>query len=110
MNYSRIKLRERNYTALLTEIMFTVASERAVGTELIRLEIPSPKDKNDTKAYPAVTRILKSVKKKGIIQLYVPKEDLPEATTEAEYMMNKYESIISDDPCSEDGRYIYIKI
>ncbi len=110
MKYSTVVLRERNYTALITEIMFNIATERVDGAELIRLDIPKPKNSSDTKAYPAALRIVKSIKKKGIIQLFANDESFADATTESEYLLNKYSELLAEEERSSDFDYIYVKL
>ena len=109
MLYSKIVLKERNYTALMTEIFFNVATERACATEIVRFDIPRSSDKNDQKAYPAALRIMKYAKKRNFIQIYLNDEMLSDSSTESLYMKNLYD-FIEDEIHPEGYDYIYVKI
>lgn len=110
MLYNKIKLKERNYTALLTEIFFNVASERVCGTELVRFDIPKPQDKYDTKAYPAALRIMKYAKKRDFIRIYLTEKGFFDNSTESLYMQNLYGHLIENDDKPEGYDFIYVKI
>ena len=109
MIFTNVTLREKNYTALQTEILFNIASERAIGADLVRFDMPISENKEDVKAYSSALRIFKSIKKKGIIQLFVDREALESSTTEAEYLLNKYYDYIS---LSDNGNIncIYVRL
>ena len=110
MIYYKVELRERNYSALLTEIIFNVASMKAVSAELVRFDIKKPQDKNDSKAYPAAMRIMKYAKKRGIIQIYVNDEILSKNTTEALYIKNLYGDFIDGEIRPDGYDFIYVRI
>jgi len=110
MIYTKVELKERNYTALLTEIYFNIASERAVGSELVRFDIKKPKDKDDTKAYPAAVRIMKYAKRRSFIQIFLTENMMGENTTEALYMQNLYGELIEKEDLPEGYNFIYVKI
>ena len=71
-----------------TEIMFCVASAKALGNDLIQLYA-------EEKHFPTVSKILKAAKKDGLIQLFAISNDFDERTTEIEYLKNKYPDISS---------------
>ena len=110
MIYYKVQLRERNYSALLTEIIFNVATAKAEAAELVRFDIGKPTDKNDTKAYPAALRIMKYAKKRGIIQIYLNDEMLKSNSTEALYIKNLYGDFIEGEIRPEGFDYIYVRI
>lgn len=110
MLYTQVELKERNYTALLTEILFCVATERAVGAELVRFDIKKSNEKGDDKAYPAAKRIMKYARKRGIIQIFVTDESYPDNTTESLYMQNLYGDFIEGERRPAGYDFIYVKI
>ena len=69
-----------------TEIMFFIASAKATGQDLIKLEL-------EEKQFDTVTRILRSAKRGRMIQLFILSDSLEDKTTEVEYLKNKYPNI-----------------
>ena len=110
MLYTKVVLKERNYTALLSEIFFNVATERACSAEFVRFDIPRSTDKNDQKAYPAALRIMKYAQKRKFIQIYLNDEMLAQSSTEALYIKNLYGDIIEDEIRPEGFDFIYVKL
>lgn len=80
-----------NSNLLKTEIMFFIASAKATEADLVKLY--AEENKINT-----VTRILRSAKHDGIIQLFVYSSDLDKKTTEVEYLKNKYPDINEISP------------
>lgn len=110
MIYTKVVLRERNYTALLSEIFFNIATERACKAEIVRFDIPKSPDKNDQKAYPAALRIMKYAKKREFLQIYLNDEMLASDSTESLYIRNLYGDFIENEIRPEGYDFIYVKI
>lgn len=91
MNIQTYELTGRTAELLTTEIMFFIASARAVKSELIRLSIKESLDnERQDKLIVAVNKILRSMKRNGSIQLFIFSHEIKNASTEAEYLKNKF--------------------
>lgn len=91
MNIATNELTGRTRDLLVTEIMYFITSARAVNIDLIKLKIKNEEnDPISEKKLEEITRILKSVKRRKMIQLFVTTADFQTQTTEIEYLLNKY--------------------
>ena len=105
--YKIIDLKAENIESMTTEIMFEVAGARADGNELIRLNI----NNDETKLYDGAIKLLKNMKQKGLIQFFATEKSFSNGTTEASFLMNKYQDSISlGDNNGGEVAYIYVKI
>lgn len=94
---------------LNTEIRFLFASARVDGEELVRLDIPlCENEKEDTRINGCVIKVLRTLKKEGVIQFYVNKESFAAGSTEASFLLNKYGEFILDG--GRESAYIYVKL
>jgi hypothetical protein len=108
MNIQTYELTGNSADLLITEIMFFVASARAVKSELVRLSIKERLDSEcQDKHIEAVNKILRTMKRNGSIQLFIFSRELKNASTEAEYLKNKFPKL-SDINLSED--YFIVKL
>lgn len=80
------ELKTTTAALMRTEIMFSVASARAMGEELIELAYPNDGGKSEKNAIKA----LKELKKQGRIKVYALARDIEDQSKESEYLMNKY--------------------
>ena len=105
--YKIIDLKAENIDSMTTEIMFEVAGARADGSELIRLNI----NNDDAKLYDSAIKLLKNMKQKGLIQFFATEKSFSNGSTEASFLMNKYQDSISLTN-NEGGEvsFIYVKI
>ena len=101
MIYIFTELNGTNQIELNIEIRFALAGARADGAELLAFSIKTENCKL------AVQRILNKLKKEGLIQFFVSKEQINERLTEAEYLKNKFNHVIRLE--SRDVNY-YAKI
>ena len=93
---------------LKTEIMFFIASAKALNEELFILEIkPALLDARDARRTDSVARILKELKRKGIIQFFADSSDFDSSLTEIEYLNNKYPGITE---IRRDGIFFVVKV
>ena len=59
----------------------------------------------------SVVRLMKNMKQKGSIHFFATELDFKIASTEANFLSNKYPELFSDIPMNEDNSFfIYIKI
>ena len=89
MKIRSIELKSVTATLLRTEILYSVASARACGEELVELICPSV----DSKCENNVIKVMKELKKQGRIKVYSAARDLHDQSKEAEYLLNKYPEI-----------------
>ena len=88
-----------------TELLFFIASAKARGFELLRLNIPMVSDeKKEQSRHNSLKRLLATAQRQGIIELYILCEELSGSSTEAEYLKNKYPSITDE----MDGSNSYV--
>jgi hypothetical protein len=88
---------------------FLFASARFDGEEMIRLDLPFGDDeKENGRISGSVMKVLRTLKKEGVIQFYVNKAGFQQSSTEASFLMNKYGSFIADG--AQNPYYIYVKL
>lgn len=105
--YKIIDLKAENIDSMTTEIMFEVAGARADGNELIRLNI----NNDEAKLYDGAIKLLKNMKQKGLIQFFATEKSFSNGSTEASFLINKYQDSISlSDNEGREASYIYVKI
>jgi hypothetical protein len=94
------------------ELRYAAASERAGGSELLRIDVQSVENKKErAKRLSYVTKILKQMKDERLIQFFATKKSFQSSSMEAEFLLNKY-PCISAASTSEDeaSDFFYIKI
>lgn len=94
MIYKEISLTSGSQNDLRTELLFNIASERASGVQLLRLQIDT--EENRDKMFSCLMRMLRSLKSSGAVQLYANGVSFESGSREAEYLINKYSDIIGD--------------
>ena len=77
----------KNRGLLFTELLYLSVSSRVEGFDLIRLDFES--DINE-KRFNSILRILKMLKKKNTISLYMRYDELYSDSTESTYLLNLY--------------------
>ena len=81
-----------------TEIRYCIASMRVEKRELVELYFSLREDgAENSRLIFCISKILSSMKKSSDIEFYVKPDDFANATTGAEYIMNKYSEYITDD-------------
>ena len=96
-----------NSGQLKTEIMFFVASARSRGAELFRIKIkPLFDEDREARRQDSVARILRTLKQRGVIQLFVHSSKFDSSSTEIEYLKNKYPNITKIE---NDGFFFLVK-
>ena len=92
---TNIVLNGKSRKQLDTEIKYTVAAARADGFEVVRLDIDAPKDSPDARRLSVCTQqVLRTMKREGRVQFFIPFSELEGDSTEAEYLKNKYSDSI----------------
>ena len=101
MEIYSLKITANNEKTAKTEIMFGIASAKAMKKDLIKLYI------NSEIGTSLILRILKSAKKSEKIKLYTKSDELFGETMEAEYLKNKFPELLSEENSEE---YFLLKI
>ena len=110
MNCKTIIPEGKSTEALVTELRYTVATTRAEGGELLMISIPETGDGQAKKTRALATRILKTMKKEGLIQFYATKESFDSSSTEAKFLLNKYSHVFSESHNPISANILYVKI
>ena len=92
------KLTGITQSTLKTEILFSFASAKALGYDLLKLIYPQ--ERISRTRIETVKRILKQAKKNGAVLMYVTPDQLNGESTEAEYIKNKFPDIPNE--CGEE--------
>ena len=110
MQCSVIQLTSESRDKLKTEILFSVASERASGVPVVRFNIENPDERVALRMFTAATRILKQMKEKGSVQFFAIPKSFAEGEREASYLINKFPELFSDFALREGELFIYVRI
>jgi len=84
-----VELKGNTQTELNTELRFCIAGARADNSELVSVSFENQEIDS------MVKRILNKLKREGLIQFYVAYPDINARKTESEYLINKYQKVIS---------------
>jgi hypothetical protein len=109
--YRAYDLVGEQYNQIKTEILFTVASARSMGVELLRLDLSrSEKNGLQSRRYRFVTMALQQMKKTGKIQFFATKANFDNSTVEAEYLKNKYGSMVELEAVADIDGFVFVKL
>lgn len=94
---------------LNTEMRFLFASAKVDGEELVRLVLPFCDDeKENSRISGSVIKVLRTLKKEGVIQFYVNKEGFAAVSMEASFLLNKYKDFIGEG--KNDPACVFVKL
>ena len=114
MSYKEFTLRSKSPEDASTEIMYEIASSRADGVDLIRINVAySLSDSENAdykKSMKSIIRLLKSMKQKGSIQFFATADSFRLGTTEAIFLQNKYPSLLPHGIEEDSFTFIFVKI
>jgi hypothetical protein len=97
----------QNRSELNTEMRFLFASAKVDGVELLKLDLPHTElDKENARINSCVIKILRSMKKEGIIEFYVNREGFSVNSTEAIFLQNKYSNCIETNVTETASIYV----
>lgn len=101
--YSEITLSGACQAELNTEVRFSIADARSSGIELVKL-IPDAAlvEADRTRILNCLYKVLRAMMRSGRIQFFIPVSELSRGSTEAEFLINKYGSVL-ENTSSEDG-------
>lgn len=107
MSISIHNLKFTDAKELSVDLEFIIACNRVSGNELIKIVLENEDTKDKFRS--SASRLLKSIKKDGIIQLFVFENELTASEkTESVYLLNKFPFLsesIEQNSCS-----VYIKL
>lgn len=93
MKYKVIEL-DKTISDYSVELRFIIASERAGGAELLRIDIPFLENEKDhIKLMSSISKLLKQMKEERLIQFFATKKSFSSASTESQFLLNKYPSV-----------------
>lgn len=114
MNYKEINLRAKTPESAATEVMYEIASLRADGVGLIRINILYEEsigvDTETERIFSQIIKILKNMKKKGSVQFFATDDSFRLVTTEVVFLQNKYPDLFSTAPIPNGGPFIFVKL
>ena len=106
--FCEFKLTGTCLTDLDTEIRFNIANARQDKAELIRLILPTVDEPDIKRIANCVLKIIRSMMKADLIQFFINEKDINSASTEAEFLLNKYPSFILS--YKQEGASFLIKL
>ena len=107
--YTSYDLQGNCRSELNTEMRFLFATAKIDGEELVRLVLPlCDDDKENGRISGSAIKVLRTLKKEGVIQFYVNRESFAASSMEASFLLNKYKDFIADG--NNDPAYIFIKL
>ncbi len=95
---------------MTTEVLFKVANARAADMSVIRFDIKSAEQQKTGRICGFLSRILRSMKKRGAIQFFVTKDGLARSTTEAQYILNVFPEVSASIPTDADCEFVFVRI
>ena len=105
MSVSSHKIKYTDTKALLVELEFIIACSKVEGNELIKISLQNTDTIDKFRA--SALRLLKSIKKDGIIQLFVFEDDLASTEkTESVYLLNKFPFLADNETLSPSSVYV----
>lgn len=113
MKYKELKLRAKTPDGASTEIMYEIATARADGFNLIRIDISYDENEGSVeikKIIHTLIKLLKSMKQNGNIHFFATPESFSLGSTEAVFLQNKYPEHFADKVQNNEGMFIYIKL
>lgn len=107
MSLTLHKIKFTDIKNLSVEIEFIIACSRIEGNELIKLSLENTEAEQKFKT--AVSKVLRSIKKDGVIQLFVFENELKEQDkTESVYLLNKFPFLSGAE--ESDSCSVYMKL
>jgi len=105
--FNSCQLFGQNRVELNTELRFLIASAKVDGAELLRVDPPTCEDeKENLRIIGCIIKVLRTLKKEGVIEFYVNREGFSANSTEAIFLLNKYSEYIDDKKAELSSVYI----
>ena len=98
MKIKEIILTGQRRAQIETELRYSTVSARVDSTDVLVYLIKNEENLNKTKRTVAtVTRILTELKREGLIAFFVSPKSFELNNTEAQFFLNKYESLLNNE-------------
>lgn len=114
MSYKEINLRAKTPETAVTEVMYEIASLRADGIGLLRINIiyeaGEELDTETKRIISQIIKLLKNMKQKGSIQFFATEDSFRLSSTEVVFLQNKYPAIFSAHPSREGESFVFVKL
>ena len=96
--FQNVDLTSSDRCGLSTEIRFAIASATVDQLELLAISYHKTLDQSiDKRMISAIARILSAIKRDGKLSFYITYDSLSGASTEAEFLKNKYSEQLNMD-------------
>ena len=105
MNIYTHTMTSRLYKDAETETIFIIAVARADGASCVKFLFSEESERVE----PAVRKALRSLKRRGSIQMLAGREDFEGRTTEAEFLLNKFPEI-ENETGNDSPVFLYAKL
>ncbi len=114
MSYREINLRAKTPESVATEVMYEIASHRADGVGLLRINILYDAgegiDAEKKRILSGIIKLLKNMKQKGSVQFFATEESFRTGSTEVVFLQNKYPEVFSTPPAFDGGAFVFVKL
>ena len=97
MKYLNVTLSGKSINELETEMRYHIASARIDEVRLVRFDLILDADEIGKRINGCALRVLRSLKKSGVIQYFSDASGLQKSSTEAQFILNKYSECIAND-------------
>lgn len=106
--FAEYKLNGASYHELNTEIRFLTASAAVDKMALFCLKLSDNRAESSAEKIKSnVVKVLRTLKKEGIIEFFVTREGFGNESTESVFLTNKYGDFIN---LKEESELIYVKL
>lgn len=111
MDFKRISLEVRDSDSFINEMKFEVATARCEKIRVLRIDIvPKYEEKDGRKFLSYLTRALRSMKQRRIIQFFAFPDNFDRGGTESVFLLNKFSEYIGDILAEEDKNFFFVKL
>ncbi len=111
MDFKRMGLASSDAEDFITALKFEVATARCERVQILRVDLcESAGDEEAGKFFAYVSKVLRSMKQKGIIQFFASPESFRRHSTEAVFLLNKYPEYVDEGSLGEKENYLFIKL
>lgn len=104
MSFSLYNVKYTDAKDLSVELEFIIACNKVEGNELIKISVENTDNKDKFRV--SASRLLRAMKKDGVIRLFVFEDDLFSEKTESVYLLNKFPFLSENNELSPYAVYV----
>lgn len=104
MSFSLYNVKYTDAKDLSVELEFIIACNKVEGNELIKISVENTDTKDKFRV--SASRLLRAMKKDGVIRLFVFEDDLSSEKTESVYLLNKFPFLSESNELSPYAVYV----